>query len=206
MSDPTAQEPTMEEILASIRRIISEDDAPPAAEAAAPPPPAPPPAAPERPPAPALVHPPEPDEPFDDEEVLELNEPAPAPRETHGDLDVFEKPKPIVEAPEPKVEMAGVKMADPEPSYAYAPIEDEAPDHSPAGGGLVSGHAASAAASHFGSLAQSIAMPAHGRTLEDVVSELLRPLLKDWLDQHLPTMVEQAVRDEVERISRRRVY
>jgi len=198
----------MEEILASIRRIISEDDAPPAAEASAPAVAAPPPApAPEPLAAPALVHPaPDHDEPFDDDEVLELNEPAPAPTETHGDLDVFEKPKPIAAAPEPKVEIAPIKMADPEPALAYAPIEDEAPDHSPDGGGLVSGHAATAAASHFGALAQSIAMPAHGRTLEDLVGELLRPLLKAWLDQHLPTMVEQAVRDEVERISRRRVY
>ena len=49
-------------------------------------------------------------------------------------------------------------------------------------------------------------MPDTGRTLEDVVRAMLRPLLKDWLDQYLPGMVEQAVRDEVERISRRRVY
>ena len=49
MTDPTAQEPTMEEILASIRRIISEDDAP--AEAAAPAP------------APEPVYTPEPDPP-----------------------------------------------------------------------------------------------------------------------------------------------
>jgi cell pole-organizing protein PopZ len=205
MSDPTAQEPTMEEILASIRRIISEDDAPPAAEAAAPPARAP---AQAPPPAPTLAPPPAPDEPFDDEEVLELNEPAPAPapRETHGDLDVFEKPRPVEAVAAPKVAPPPVMTAFAEPSYANDLVEDEAPDLSPAGGGLVSGRAASAAASHFGALAQSIAMPLAGRTLEDVVSELLRPLLKDWLDQHLPGMVEQAVRDEVERISRRRVY
>lgn len=195
----------MEEILASIRRIISEDDAPPAAEAA-PHVPAPAPA-PVPPPAPPVVHAaPEPvAEEEDEDDVLELNEPAPAPApaETHGDLDVFDKPKAIEPAPEPKVEP--VKLA-PAPAPAYAPIDDEAYDHSPAGGGLVSGVAASAAASHFGNLAQSIAMPAHGRTLEDLVGELLKPLLKDWLDEHLPSMVEQAVRDEVERISRRRVY
>ncbi len=193
----------MEEILASIRRIISEDDAPPAAEAAAPAP-AP---APTPPPAPPVVHAPEPAiEEEDEDDVLELNEPAPAPRETHGDLDVFEKPKAVEPAPEPKVEAAPVKMAEPAPAPAYAPIDDEAYDRSPAGGGLVSGRASAAAASHFGNLAQSIALPAAGRTLEDLVGELLKPLLKDWLDEHLPSMVEQAVRDEVERISRRRVY
>ena len=195
----------MEEILASIRRIISEDDAPAAPAAAAPPPaapaPAPAPAAAAPPPAPPPP-PPEPDEPFDEEEVLELNEPAPALHETHGDIDVFEKAAaPVVETPAPEVERAPL-----EPSYADPPFDEETPDLPPAGGGLVSGRAASVAASHFGALAQSVAMPAHGRTLEDVVSEMLRPLLKDWLDQYLPAMVEQAVRDEVERISRRRVY
>ncbi len=197
----------MEEILASIRRIISEDDAPPAAEAtspSAPPAPQPPPPA-----APTLVHSaPEPEHYEDEDDVLELNEPAPAPRETHGDLDVFDAPKPVAAAPEPKVDMAGIRMAAPAPEPRHAPIDDpfSRDTKEPAGGGLVSGSAASAAASHFGALAQSIAMPAGGRTLEDLVRELLNPLLKDWLDQHLPGMVEQAVRDEVERISRRRVY
>jgi cell pole-organizing protein PopZ len=48
-------------------------------------------------------------------------------------------------------------------------------------------------------------MPAEGRTLEDVVRELLRPLLKAWLDEHLPGIVQAAVAEEVERVSRRRV-
>ena len=84
MSDPTAQEPTMEEILASIRRIISEDDAPAEAPAAA----APAPVA-AREPEP-VVHAPPPaahHEEEEDEDVLELNEPAPhSAAETHGDL------------------------------------------------------------------------------------------------------------------------
>jgi hypothetical protein len=50
-----------------------------------------------------------------------------------------------------------------------------------------------------------MAMPAAGRTLEDVVRELLRPMLKDWLDENLPTIVEAAVAQEVDRISRGRV-
>ena len=39
-------------------------------------------------------------------------------------------------------------------------------------------------------------------TLEQIVRELLRPLLKQWLDQNLPGMVERIVREEVERIAR----
>lgn len=190
----------MEEILASIRRIISEDDqpaaAPPPAAAPAPPPPI----------TPTLVHPaPEPEPEIapleDEEEVLELNEPMPppmemaapppAPHETHGDLDVFEMPTAPEPAPPPLHPAAS----------AFAALDDDYDEE-----GLVSGSAASAVASHFGALAHSIGMPAVGRTLEDVVKELLRPLLKEWLDQHLPGMVEQAVRDEVDRISRRRPY
>jgi cell pole-organizing protein PopZ len=48
-------------------------------------------------------------------------------------------------------------------------------------------------------------MPADGRTLEDVVRELLRPLLKDWLDSNLPQIVQATVDREVERIARGQV-
>ena len=54
-------------------------------------------------------------------------------------------------------------------------------------------------------LTSTILMPADGRTLEDVVRELLRPLLKGWLDEHLPNIVQTAVQAEVERIARGRV-
>lgn len=181
----------MEEILASIRRIISEDDGPaePAAEEAS--------AAelepePEPELEPALEAAPSLDaEPADD--VLELTDPiAPEepqgepelpPLESVGDIDVYSPPAP---APEPA------------PS---APIfdRDEAADN------LVGDSAASAAASAFGSLSSALLMPKDGRTLEDVVRELLRPLLKEWLDQNLPRIVETKVEEEVQRIARGRV-
>jgi cell pole-organizing protein PopZ len=173
----------MEEILASIRRIISEDDAPPADEAEAAPaaeapaaePEPEPEAAPEPEPAAAEPEPvaaaePEPAAPAE-EEALELTDKV----ETHGDLDV-------------------VAAAPPEPAPIPAPAES-----------LVSEHAASAAASSFGQLSAAIAMPKADRTLEDVVRELLRPLLQQWLDDNLPTIVQRAVETEVERIARGRV-
>jgi cell pole-organizing protein PopZ len=195
MSEQTSQEPTMEEILASIRRIISEDDAPPADEpqaapaaeepvaaaaaAAEPEPEAEAEAEPE--PEPTAVEPepvaaaePEPAPPVE-EEALELTEKV----ETHGDLDVFSAP-----------------AAEPEAAPAPAPIAVES---------LVSERAATAAASSFGQLSAAIAMPKGDRTLEDVVRELLRPLLQQWLDDNLPTIVQQAVETEVERIARGRV-
>ncbi|HEX3888769.1 MAG TPA: DUF2497 domain-containing protein, partial [Phenylobacterium sp.] len=180
MSEQTSQEPTMEEILASIRRIISEDETPggeeaeaapaaePVAEAAPEPEPEPEPPAAEPEPVVAAAEP-EP-EPAAEEEPLELTEKV----ETHGDLDVFTAPA-AAEAPAP------------------APAE-----------ALVSAPAAAAAASAFGALSAAIAMPRGDRTLEDVVRELLRPLLQQWLDDNLPAIVQQSVEAEVERIARGR--
>ncbi len=179
----------MEEILASIRRIISEDDAPPAAVSSEPaeapaPEPAPPPTAANPPPASTAVAPPE-------DDVLELTEPVdPAPprpepakpqkyEETLGDLDVFS-----IGATPPK----------PAPVSTFA---DEP---------LVGSYAAEASAGHFGALARTIAMPKEGRTLEDLVREMLKPMLRDWLDQNLSSIVEARVQAEVERISRRQEY
>ena len=42
-----------------------------------------------------------------------------------------------------------------------------------------------------------------GPTLEDIVREEMRPLLKSWLDAYLPDMVERIVRGEIERIAGR---
>lgn len=187
MTEQAAQEPTMEEILASIRRIISEDDAP--AETA---------------PAPELA--PEPAEaaaeplPVEDE-VLELTEPYEAPAaEAIGDLDVADAapfPTEAPAAPEPIV---------PAPAPVVAPSET---------GALVGETAAASAASAFAGLAASFQKPEaapiasaadmnfmSGNTVEAMVREMLRPMLKDWLDANLPTIVEAQVRKEVERIAR----
>jgi cell pole-organizing protein PopZ len=167
----------MEEILASIRRIISEDDAP-AAEAEA---------EPEHPePSTAFEPAPEPDpepEPVH-EDVLELTDrvspPVEAPVDTVGDLDVYPR-------------------GAPEPAPAPPPPPRQPEER------LVSEPIASVAAGHFSHLSAAIAMPAGGVTLEDVVRELLRPLLKGWLDENLPRIVEAKVAEEVERIARSRV-
>jgi uncharacterized protein len=183
MSDAAAApEPTMEEILASIRRIISEDDAPAEADAAPEPVVA---LAPEPEPEPEPEVPPEP-EPVED--VLELTQRVePPPAETVGDLDVYTKAEPESEpVPPAKPELVAIAAGD----------DDEE---------LVGESTAFAAASAFGNLTASIPMPAPGRTLEDLTRELLRPLLKAWLDENLPRIVESKVAEEVERISRTRV-
>jgi hypothetical protein len=173
----------MEEILASIRRIISEDDAP-AAEAEAAPHAAEPAPEPEPEPEPeaAFEAAPEPEPAHED--VLELTDRVDEPAAQVGDIDVYARAEP---APAPT----------PRPAPAAAPAEDEER--------LVSEPSAYMAASAFGHLSASIAMPAAGRTLEDLTRELLRPMLKAWLDENLPRIVEAKVAEEVERISRTRV-
>ena len=179
----------MEEILASIRRIISEDDAPaetaePTAQAASEPAPEPEP----EPEPNAFAPEPEPEPPApmaapEEDDVLELTDKVREPAETHGDIDVFARDRPAP-APEPAAAHAW-----------HAPAEEEP---------LIAEHAADSAASAFGNLHRAVSMPADGRSLEDLVRELLRPLLKSWLDEHLPEIVQARVDAEVARIARTR--
>lgn len=204
----------MEEILASIRRIISEDETPaegaqadaasddeaevadstedpfPAVEAES------------EAPADEVAAPAVADQETDqaapaEDDVLELTDayeaPAEAveisePAESIGDLDVTERP---LEDPEPAA------TAEPEAPPAMPTSYDE-PSES-----IVGDTAAESAASAFAGLTASLKLPSEGRSLEDLVRELMRPLLKDWLDQNLPGIVEEQVRAEVERIARR---
>jgi cell pole-organizing protein PopZ len=113
--------------------------------------------------------------------------------------------------------------AEPSMDDILASIRRIVTDEAPAGEGSVPSAGAATpdpaptapAASAFDRLADAaeesakaraeLAMPAAGRTLEDVVRELLRPLLKAWLDEHLPAIVEARVDEEVTRIARGRV-
>ncbi len=207
MTDQTAQEPTMEEILASIRRIISEDDAPAETAAAAPADPEP-----VEEPSPAMMdETPSMQEPAaSEEDVLELTDTyEAAAAETIGDLDVSaSEPEPFPAAEAPRSE-----------SFFEPPAEAATPEHPsvPAGGydSLVGESAAASAASAFAGLAASFKRPepaaasrgpdlnfASGSTVEAMVAEMLRPMLKEWLDANLPGIVEREVRKEVERIAR----
>ena len=69
--------------------------------------------------------------------------------------------------------------------------------------GLISAATTAAVDSAFNTLAQTVLVQ-NGRTLEDLVREMLRPMLKTWLDDNLPGMVERLVRAEIERVSRGR--
>ena len=99
--------------------------------------------------------------------------------------------------------------AEPEPEPAPQPAAAASPYDS-----LVGDSAAASAASAFAGLAATFQKPetpatrgpdlnfASGSTVEAMVAEMLRPMLKDWLDANLPGIVEAQVRKEVERIAR----
>jgi hypothetical protein len=70
-------------------------------------------------------------------------------------------------------------------------------------GSLLSSEARGAVNTAFNALAQTVLVQ-NARTLEDLVREMLRPMLKTWLDDNLPGMVERLVRAEIERVSRGR--
>jgi uncharacterized protein len=71
----------------------------------------------------------------------------------------------------------------------------------PADSPLMSAATTAAVNSAFGSLAHTVLVQ-NAKTLEDLVKEMLRPMLKAWLDDNLPVLVERMVRAEIERVSR----
>jgi cell pole-organizing protein PopZ len=244
----------MEEILASIRRIIADDEAKPAAAekptspaapakpekpaaAASPvkpvkapamseapasaipaaavakaPPPAPPPAK-SAPPPPTPAPPPAASNSQDDIDAL-LNglDEATTPEEirpSQPEIDVLEltdemalpdPPQPSFKKIEPTDDLefteAAARAATRQPAFEPPPAEAAPPQ-------ILSRSTVSAVESAFNSLALTV-LSNNARTLEDLVKEMLRPMLKSWLDDNLPGLVERIVKAEIERVSRGR--
>jgi cell pole-organizing protein PopZ len=221
------QEPSMEEILASIRRIIAEDDADKSVE---------PPAEPARP------------EPAADPVTS-------AARDARDDGETHSAPSGVAPRNEPRLPPAGAPSgalrasrsstildltqsmvspaarptapasgstrppevsSRPDPFEAHAARFDDTGAHASAAdaagsgavqgeepSGLISSATSAAVDSAFNALAETVLVQ-NARTLEDLVREMLRPMLKVWLDDNLPGLVERLVRAEIERVSRGR--
>lgn len=84
-----------------------------------------------------------------------------------------------------------------------APVARKPASEGPMPDNLLSNAADESVASAFTRLGSTL-MPSNPRTLEDVVADMLRPMLKEWLDDNLPPLVERLVQAEIERISRSR--
>ena len=264
MTQPAkVQEPSMEEILASIRRIIADDEAkPPGGDKPVVAAPAPVPAKTEKPaasapapkpapmkdippskipaaviaaakPAPALPPPAPPASPppapaaaesnnqddidallngldespaeeeispsaSDGEEVFELTDDM-AVESVATRLSSFHKiePEDDLEFTESAASKSVQRTPayDPQPALAAASSVPSSP--------ILSHSTVSAVESAFNALAHTV-LSNNARTLEDLVKEMLRPMLKSWLDDNLPPLVERIVRAEIERVSRGR--
>ena len=230
MSDQKAQqEPSMEEILASIRRIISEDDETPGGQpgAAASPDTAP------SEPEPMVQEAADPAEPAAADEPDTPDTPAepeatPEPAELAEPIVEEVEPEPVAEAEEPVAEQADeiveeagteaeddvlelTELADEESIEEIAEPELEAEVAAePADDMLISEDTASEASNALSRLSESVEpaiLPPEIKvggadSLEGLVRQMLRPLLQEWLDENLPAIVEEAVQQEVKRLSR----
>ncbi|MES2337498.1 MAG: DUF2497 domain-containing protein [Pseudomonadota bacterium] len=159
-----SSEPTMEEILSSIKRVIEESETAPSAVRA------------RRSPARTNAQGGEPRDLPPSDEVLELSERAPFPTAER-------MPPPVAR-------------------------REEAPVTPPASARLesiLSAGAAEASRGPLEALSRMIVKPdvAGSDTLEGMVREMLRPMLRDWLDANLPGIVETMVAKEIARISDR---
>jgi cell pole-organizing protein PopZ len=231
-ASPRTQEPSMEEILASIRRIIADDHevSPGAASQGGR--------------AQAANHP----LADDDDDVLDLAEVArPAPTLQRPALvpEPAARAEPVAAVEPAEVEPVHVEPAtviplqattvipdttpawEPEPAPEPAPVvairpsfsdfeaEPEADEAKPASRGpeltapethdsletLVSDEAMASVGHAFSMLSHTI-LTQNARTLEDLVKDMLKPMLKAWLDDNLPPLVERLVRTEIERVAR----
>lgn len=173
-------EPSMEDILASIRRIISDE------------------------------HEPSSETPF--------HEPSPSPLKTVLDIaerhasgfpdhraassGALEERAPVVQADSYPGERFAPHSVDgfemPAAAATVAPAQASQRDSNEA---LMSRMTEAAVAEAFGRLgaARAASQP---QTVEDLMKELLRPMLKAWLDENLPSLVERLVRAEIERVAR----
>lgn len=200
-------EPSMEDILASIRRILSEDEE--AEEAPAP-------AEPDPEPAPEEAAEPE-EEELDMAAAMEADpepEPEPAP-----EPEPEPEPEPI---PEPEPAPMPV-AAPPPPPPAAAPMPSlegnileltqqmiaQLPPDIGAGDPILSQGASANSTDALQELAKAllskrdIAIGNRDLTLEGLIREILRPLLREWLDQNLPYLIERLVKKEIDHMVNR---
>lgn len=177
MADDTEQEPSIEEILTSIRQIISDDDEEGEDSADEAP----------------VEEAPEPEE-----EVIELTEKAdPEPVQEEPEPEPIPEPEPEPEPiPEPEPEeVMEIDMQDrvEEPQ----PLASEADN-------LLTQRAEAAALDGFKELAAKTAIDSiSGVTIEHIVREEIRPMLRVWLDSNLPSIVERLVQEELDRVAKR---
>jgi cell pole-organizing protein PopZ len=127
------------------------------------------------------------------EEVFELTDEMAVPNATQAAFQKIEPQDDLEFA-----EIAQVPAIPPDPATVARPSSLNT-----AAAEILSHSTASAVETAFSSLASTV-LTNNARTLEDLVKEMLRPMLKSWLDDNLPGLVERIVKAEIERVSRGR--
>jgi hypothetical protein len=170
-------EPSMEDILSSIKRIIAEEGEPTPARQRRP----------QRVAAPAALRVEDDDDAeADHHEVLELNDPMPQPAPS--------APTPRRDPVAAAVQVPPIQPVPAAPAEPGADVPTET---------IVSRQTASATRGSLDSLSRLMVKPepASDGTLEGLVRDMLRPILREWLDAHLPEMVEAMVAREIAKIT-----
>lgn len=231
----TEEEPSIEEILDSIRQIISEDDDDGASAEVSP----------EEAPVEVAEAPEEEPEPMDQSAIDDMDFDAPVAEEAMpeepmdqsaiDDMDFDTPSEDVGEGPleltdqvatgegelevdmvdEPEAEdvpdteltsepEASEKIPEPEPE-AVEEIPEPAPESTPEpADDILTDQAKEAAFSAMSELVRKTAVDhTSSLTIEDIVRSELKPLLRSWLDEHLPTVIDRLVREELERVSKR---
>jgi cell pole-organizing protein PopZ len=236
MTKENDQDPSIEEILASIRQIISDDDLPEGGSDNA----APAPKAAAEPPPPAHEPEPEPEEEAVQNPILDLTEEVETPDSSFADAmsafaDLEREQDSAPKAPPQAAKTAKKAIQDFEIDFRDIQDEPEEQAGSAAASGselddflaevhddtrkqvadavaddaaLFNTPAAEATMDAFSRLAENVVMsrrPADlgAVTLEDIVKDLLRPMLRQWVNDNVPRLVEALVEKELEKLARR---
>lgn len=180
----------MDEILASIRRIIADDqDSMKGADA-----------------TPDPIAEPDADTPIELEDLrVVLSSEQPDWSDEVAFQPISEPEAGMVrDGPPPASKLAEVMAASPPvapPRRPDPPRPVETREPRDATEKLVSNEATASVNHAFNMLSHTV-LTQNARTLEDLVKDMLRPMLKTWLDDNLPPLVERLVRAEIERVSR----
>ena len=205
--DNAQPEPSMEEILASIRRIIAEDEEDgdaavdaSAEEAEVSEPVEPTPISsvravePEPEPTSSLT-PPTPVPPTPQATPASRFQPTPQPAPAAPVSAPAPAANPVTARPAAAAPSPQKEAPMSEPARTYAQEDDE---------NYMTETSAAVAASAFEQLSANVRVSDNGATLEDIVAKMLRPMLQQWIDENLPVIVEEKVEMEIKRIARRR--
>jgi cell pole-organizing protein PopZ len=230
MNKPAPKEPSMDEILSSIRQIIADDDASAVRKPAAPPV-SPAPAAPRSfappPPRPSEPPPAAPADPeplaLSAEQILRdtADEDATGPGISFSELigappasalvdpddvtfDIEEDeppaPEPVLVTPAPAAAPSAYERPRAAPVSQAAPLPDPRLSSDMAEQ-LLEPAAQSVVQGAFARLS-NLSTVNSNVTIEQMMRDMLRPMLKEWLDENLPAVVERMVEQEIARVSR----